>query len=76
MTIFSSTLILASIFKYLFFPQKNSPQKPQTRVKRTREEIWVALEKRKKVITKSPRSVLKRKNIFEKNGTLGSVTHP
>jgi hypothetical protein len=34
-----STLILAKIFKYLFVHQKNSPQKPWTKVKRTREEM-------------------------------------
>jgi hypothetical protein len=32
-------LILARIFKYLFVHQKGTPQKPQVKVKRTREEM-------------------------------------
>jgi hypothetical protein len=34
-----STLILAKIFQYLFVHQKENPQKPPTKVKRTREEM-------------------------------------
>jgi hypothetical protein len=56
---------LARIFKYLFIQQKENPLKPQAKVKRTRKEMHVALENRKKVATKSPRSVFKRKNKVE-----------
>jgi hypothetical protein len=54
--------------KFILFQQKNSPQKPHTKVKRTREEMHVALENRRMTTTKSPRSVLKRKNIIEEGG--------
>jgi hypothetical protein len=37
-------------------------------VKRTKEELHVALENRKIITTKSPRNVLKRKNIIEEGG--------
>jgi hypothetical protein len=69
-------LILAKIFKYFFFPQKNSPQKPQTKVKRTREGMQTSLENKNKVATKSPGNVLKKKNRVEEGGTLGLMTHP
>jgi hypothetical protein len=32
-------LILAKIFQYMFVHQKENPQKPPTKVKRTREEM-------------------------------------
>jgi hypothetical protein len=53
---------LAKIFKYLFVHQKENPQKPQAKVKKTREEMQASLDNRKKVATKSLRNVLKRKN--------------
>ncbi len=43
-----SALILAKIFQYLFVHQKENPQKPLAKVKRTKEEMQVALENRKK----------------------------
>jgi len=58
-------LILAKIFNYMFVHQKENPQ---AKVKRTREEMQAALENRKKVIKKSPRNDLKRKNKVEKCG--------
>jgi hypothetical protein len=51
---------------------KGNPQKPPTKVKRTREEMKTTLENRKKVATNSSRSVFKRKNKVEKGGALGS----
>jgi hypothetical protein len=44
-----SALILAKIFKYLFVHQKENPQKPHTKIKKTKEEIQIALENRKKM---------------------------
>jgi hypothetical protein len=32
-----STLVLAKIFQYLFVHQKDNPQKPPTKVKKTRD---------------------------------------
>jgi hypothetical protein len=34
-----STLVLAKIFQYLFVHQKDNPQRPSAKVKRTREEM-------------------------------------
>jgi len=52
--------------------QKDNPQKPPTKAKRTREEIQITLENRKKATVDSPINVLKRKNKVEEGGTLGS----
>ncbi len=62
---------MAKIFKYIFVHQKENPQKPHTKVKRTREEMQAPLENRRKIATKSPRSALMRKNIAKEGGTLG-----
>jgi hypothetical protein len=51
--------------------QRNTPQKPPTKVKRTRKELKTTLENKKKVATDSPRSVLKRKNRVEEGKALG-----
>jgi len=48
--------------------QKENPQKPQIKVKRTREEMQTTLENKKKVATNSPRSVFKKKNRVEEGG--------
>ncbi len=61
-------LVLAKIFQYMFVHQKENPQKPPTKVKRTREEMKTTLENRKKVVTNSPRSVFKKKNKVEEGG--------
>ncbi len=45
-----STLILAKIFKYMFVHQKENPQKPHAKVKKTKEEMQATLDKRKKVV--------------------------
>ncbi len=45
-------LILTNILKYLFVHQKDNPQKPQTKVKKTKEEMQVALENRRKTIAR------------------------
>ncbi len=58
-------LVLAKIFQYLFVHQKDNPQKPSAKVKRTREEMQTIFENKKKVVTDSPRSVVKRKNRIE-----------
>jgi hypothetical protein len=52
--------------------QKKNPQKPPTKVKRTREEMKTTLENKKKVVAKSPRSVFKRKNKVEEGGASSS----
>jgi hypothetical protein len=49
--------------------QKENPQKPPTKVFKTKEETHIALENRKKIIIDSPRSVLKKKNKAEEGGT-------
>jgi len=51
--------------------QKENPQKPSTKVKRTREEMQTTLEIKKKVVTNSLGSVFKRKNKVEEGGTSG-----
>ncbi len=56
-------------FYISIFSIKTNPQKPQTKVKRTREEMQVTLENKRKVIAKSLRSVLKRNNRVEEGGT-------
>jgi len=38
------------------FIKKKNPQKPQAKVKKTIEEMYVALENRRKIETKSPQS--------------------
>ncbi len=58
-----------TIFQYLFIHQKENPQKPLTKVKRTKVEMWITLDNRKKAATKSPRNVLKEKNKVEEGGT-------
>ncbi len=65
-------LVLAKIFQYLFVHQKDNPQKPLAKVKRTREEMQTTLENKKKVVAYSPRSALKRKNRIEGGGASGS----
>ncbi len=62
-------LILTKIFNYLFFPQKNNPQKPQTRVKKPIEDMQATLVNRRKTTAKFPKSVLKRNNKVEEGGT-------
>jgi hypothetical protein len=64
-------LILAKIFQYLFVHQKENPQKPQAKVKRTRQEMQTTLENRKKVIAKSLKSDFKKKNRAKEGGALG-----
>jgi hypothetical protein len=56
---------LQKIFKYFFVHRKDSPQKPWTKVKRTREEMQATLETIRKITAKSPSNVLKRKNQIE-----------
>jgi hypothetical protein len=50
----------------LFIHQKENPQKPPTKVKRTREEMHTTLENRKKATSNSPRNAFKTKNKVEK----------
>jgi hypothetical protein len=66
---YQSTFVLEKM--YLFVHQKDNPQKPPTKVKRTRDEMQTTLLK-KKVARNFPRSAFKRKNIVEEGGTLGS----
>jgi hypothetical protein len=58
-------LVLAKIFQYLFVHQKENPLKPLAKVKRTREEMQIALENRKKVAANFLRTTFKRKNRVE-----------
>jgi len=51
--------------------QKDNPHKPSTKVKRTREEMLIALANRKKIVVDFPRSALKRKNRVEEGGAFG-----
>jgi hypothetical protein len=69
---YQSALVLAKIFQYLFVHQKENPHKSLTKVERTREEMQIALENRKKVIVDSPKSALKRKNKIGERRALGS----
>ncbi len=62
---------MAKIFQYLFLHQKDNPQKPLAKVLKTREEMQIALENRKKVTIDSLRSALKRKNEVEEGGISG-----
>ncbi len=55
----------------MFVYQKENPQKPPTKVKRTKEEMQRTMENKKKATTNSPRSAFKRKNIVEERGALG-----
>ncbi len=64
-------LILAKIFKYLFVHQKENPQKPQVKVKKTREEMQATLENRRKAIIESARCAFKRKNKVKQGGASG-----
>ncbi len=66
------SLVLAKIIQYLFMHQKENPQKPLTKVKKTREEIQTTLENKKKATTNSLKSALKRKNKVEEGGTSSS----
>ncbi len=66
-------LVLVKIFQYLFVHQKDNPQKPMAKVKRTREEMQITLENKKKVTIDSPRSALKRKNKVEEGKALGLI---
>ncbi len=63
-----STLKLANFFKYMFIHQKENPQKPQAKVKKTREKMQTTLVNKRKVVAKFPRSVLKRKNRAKEGG--------
>jgi hypothetical protein len=58
-------LVLAKIFQYPFVHQKDNPQKPSAKVKRTREEMQITLENRKKAAVDFLKSVLKKKNKVE-----------
>jgi hypothetical protein len=58
-------LVLAKIFQYLFVHQKENRLKPLAKVKRTREEMQIALENRKKVAANFLRIAFKRKNRVE-----------
>ncbi len=51
--------------------QKDNPQKPLTKVKKTKEEMQIMLENRKKIAVDSLRSAVKRKNRVEEGGALG-----
>jgi hypothetical protein len=64
-------LVLAKTFQYLFVHQKDKPQKSLAKVKKTREEMYIALENKKKAAIDSPRSALKRKNKVKEGRTLG-----
>ncbi len=44
-----STLILAKIFQYLFEHQKENPEKPPTKVKKTKEEMQTTPKNKKKL---------------------------
>jgi hypothetical protein len=44
----------------MFMHQKKNPHKPPTKVLKTKEEMQITLENRKKVVTKFPRSVSRR----------------
>jgi hypothetical protein len=46
----------------MFVHQKENPQKPQAKVKKTREEMQATLENRRNVVAKSLKNVFKRKN--------------
>ncbi len=52
--------------------QKENAQKPPAKVKRTKEEMQITFENRKKDVANFSISVLKRKNIVEEGGALGS----
>ncbi len=52
--------------------QKDNPQKPPAKVKRTREEMQITLENKKKAAIDFPRSAFKRKNKVEEGGTSDS----
>jgi hypothetical protein len=54
----------------LFVHQKENPQKPQFKVKRTRKEMQTTLENIMKVTIEFPRSALKTKNKVEEGGAL------
>jgi len=51
----------------MFVHQKKNPQKPQAKFKKTRKEMQITLENKKKITTKS-QSVIKRKNKVEEGG--------
>jgi hypothetical protein len=52
--------------------QKDNPQKPLAKVKKTREEMQTTLKNRKKVVADFPRNALKRKNRVEEGGASSS----
>jgi hypothetical protein len=56
----------------MFVHQKDNPQKPPAKVKRTREEMQTTMQNIQKVVANSPRSALKKKKKVE-GGTLGSI---
>jgi len=55
----------------MFVHQKENPQKPSTKVKRSRGEMQTTLENRKKATIDFLRSALKRNNKVEEGGALG-----
>jgi hypothetical protein len=59
-------LILAKIFKYLFVHQKENPQKPQAKVKSTRNVFEVALESRRKATTNLQKVFLRGRTKLKK----------
>jgi hypothetical protein len=61
-------LVLGKIFLYLFMHQKDNPQKPPVKVKRTKEEMQTTLDNRKKATTNFPISDFKKNNIVEEAG--------
>jgi hypothetical protein len=48
--------------------QKDNPQKPPVKAKRTKEEMQTTLDNRKKATTNFPISDFKKKNIVEEGG--------
>ncbi len=65
-------LVLAKFFQYLFMHQKDNPQKPLAKVERTKEEMEITLENKKKLATHFPISALERKNKVEEGGASSS----
>jgi len=55
----------------LFVHQKENPHKQPAKVKKTKEEMQITLENRKRDIAESPRSALKRKMKVEEGEALG-----
>ncbi len=51
--------------------QKDNPQKPPAKVKRTREKMQTILENRNKIVTNFPINVLKKNNKVEEGRDSG-----